>query len=59
MEWKTISQIEHIPGMGINSFLLISIRGSSFFPWISDYEAQTPLNTGPCRRHLEWLLMCE
>lgn len=31
MEWKTVSQLEHIPGMGINCFLLISIHGSSFF----------------------------
>lgn len=59
MEWKTVSQLEHIPGMGINSFLLISIHGSSFFPWISDYEVQTPLSPGPCRRRLEWLLICE
>lgn len=31
MEWKTVSWLEHISGMGINSFLLISIHGSSFF----------------------------
>lgn len=30
MEWKTVSHLEHIPGMGINGFLLISIHGSSF-----------------------------
>lgn len=49
-EWKTVSQTEHIPGMGTKSFPLVSIHGSSFFPWISEYEFQTPLNSGPCRR---------